>query len=155
MSKRLPPGVSSHHIPGNRPEDVAWDQLVQDATEDLGPALVAHRLDLPDEALHEAMNRATGKGNVDEYEAVSTLIRSWYDEEHNEDHHTYFSYGLDVRARLWPVRGRLRRALEGIGIEVEAMNHGHEPSPEDVRDLLQRLSDDVRGALDHIEEEED
>ncbi len=29
MSYNLPPGVSVNDIPGNRPEDIAWDDLVE------------------------------------------------------------------------------------------------------------------------------
>lgn len=151
----LPPGVSTRDLPGNRPEDEAWDQLIQEAAEDLGPYVVANRLNTPKEDFFEALEDATWEETVDVYEAVRLLIQAWYDEHPDAEGVTTWTRGMDLRAALWPVRGRLRRALEGIGINLEALHHGEGLNEQEVEDLLQKLANDIRGALDHIEGEGD
>lgn len=55
MSYNLPPGVSENDIPGNRPEDIAWDDLVDWlGTLNLTPREIRKRLEVYDQLLGSA-----------------------------------------------------------------------------------------------------
>jgi hypothetical protein len=51
-TSNLPPGVESHMIPGNRPEDVAYEKLAEEVSDAIGVILASHGVELanlPDE----------------------------------------------------------------------------------------------------------